>query len=91
LSDHCCDMMESNLRDGETAIRYYPKFREYGILVLDGGSSFVQIRHCPWCGKPLPASLRNEWFEIIEAKGLEPEDAAIPQEMTSDAWWKIPS
>jgi hypothetical protein len=25
LSDQCCDMMESNLRDGETAIRYYPK------------------------------------------------------------------
>lgn len=25
MSDQCCDMMESNLRDGETAIRYHPK------------------------------------------------------------------
>jgi hypothetical protein len=26
----------------------------YGILIHDGGSSFVSIVHCPWCGKKLP-------------------------------------
>jgi predicted RNA-binding Zn-ribbon protein involved in translation (DUF1610 family) len=25
----------------------------YGIPVRDGGSSFIQIKRCPWCGKRL--------------------------------------
>lgn len=25
----------------------------YGIPVRDGGSSFIQISHCPWCGVTL--------------------------------------
>lgn len=24
---------------------------EYGLPIRDGGSSFVRISHCPWCGK----------------------------------------
>ena len=27
--------------------------RTYGLIVHDGGNSFVQILHCPWCGKRL--------------------------------------
>jgi hypothetical protein len=81
-------MMGSNLRSCETAICYVTKFREYGILVLDGGSSFIHISYCPWCGKLVPKSLRNEWFEAIKAKGLEVGDPTIPEEMTSDAWWR---
>jgi hypothetical protein len=67
-------MMSTNLAGEETAILYVPKFREYGILVLDGGSGFIQIDHCPWCGMALPAPLRNEWFNEIEAHGLEVGD-----------------
>jgi hypothetical protein len=25
----------------------------YGLPIHDGGSSFVEIAYCPWCGKPL--------------------------------------
>ena len=25
----------------------------YGIPIHDGGASFIQIKHCPWCGKRL--------------------------------------
>jgi len=26
---------------------------EYGLIVHDGGSSYVAISHCPWCGTKL--------------------------------------
>jgi len=26
----------------------------YGIIIHDGGSSYVRINHCPWCGAALP-------------------------------------
>lgn len=26
---------------------------EYGIIVHDGGQSFVRIAYCPWCGSKL--------------------------------------
>jgi hypothetical protein len=63
-------------------------YREYGIKVLDGGTAFVEIRFCPWCGKKLPGSLRDQWFERLRALKLEPEDSQVPEEMRSDAWWK---
>jgi hypothetical protein len=41
--------MAERISDEET-IRYIAKFREYGVRVLDGGSSYVVLRFCPWCG-----------------------------------------
>jgi hypothetical protein len=26
----------------------------YGLIVHDGGSSFIKISFCPWCGSKLP-------------------------------------
>jgi hypothetical protein len=45
------------------SVIYIPKFREYGIVILDGGSSMKRINYCPWCGTQLPSPLRDEWFE----------------------------
>ena len=60
MSDHCCDRMNLYLSDDEgVAIHYYPKFREYGIPVLDGGSSYITMDFCPWCGTKLPISTRD--------------------------------
>ncbi len=28
----------------------------YGIVIHDGGSSYVTIRYCPWCGSRLSSS-----------------------------------
>lgn len=25
----------------------------YGIPIHDGGSSYIAINHCPWCGMPI--------------------------------------
>ena len=80
--------MERFLEAGEIALVYNRKFREYGIRYLDGTSSVQLITHCPWCGKRLPSSLRDKWFDRLEALGLEPEDSNVPVEMQTDAWWK---
>lgn len=28
----------------------------FGIIVHDGGTSAIEIAHCPWCGKKLPTA-----------------------------------
>ena len=81
-------MMTTNLAGGETAILYVPQFREYGIRVLDGGSSFIMIEHCPRCGKCLPDVFRDAWFREINSRGFEIDDEGIPTEFLSDVWWR---
>lgn len=86
---HCCDRMQLYLEDGETAIAFDRQFREYGILVLDGGSSVIEIHYCPWCGARLPESLRDEWFKEIEGLGIDPHGDSVPLSYQSDDWWRL--
>jgi hypothetical protein len=52
------------LNDGEgAAILYVEKFGEYGIPVLDGGTSYIILDFCPWCGAKLPISKRDTVLE----------------------------
>ena len=85
---HCCAQMRDRLADGETAIRYWSKFREYGIPVLDRGDSAILIQFCPWCGVSLPESLRTKWFDRLERLGLDIDDPNVPAAMQSAAWWR---
>jgi uncharacterized protein DUF6980 len=48
LSD-CPDSLVIHLQD--TA--------QFGLRVHDGGSSFITIRHCPWCGADLLERVSN--------------------------------
>ncbi len=84
---HCCHEHDRHLKEGEVALIYIEEFREYGIKILDGGTSFQEIRFCPWCGARLPVSLRDEWYRRIEVLGKEPEDE-LPPSMHSDEWWR---
>jgi hypothetical protein len=60
--------MNLHLNDGEgAAILYIAKFDEYGIPVLDGGSSIITLEFCPWCGAKLQPSKRDEYFDRLEA------------------------
>lgn len=34
-------------------IYHNKKEKEFGIIVHDGGHSYIAINFCPWCGKPL--------------------------------------
>jgi hypothetical protein len=83
---HCCEGMREALVEN-VAIVYIPKFREYGIRILDGGTSFMKIEFCPWCGSRLPSDLRDAWFEELERLGLEPDSEALPNRLKTDAWW----
>ncbi|WCM86431.1 DUF6980 family protein [Acidovorax sp. NCPPB 3576] len=76
-----CDQVISD----DFNLEFIPKFREYGINYV-GGGSYQVIDFCPWCGKKLSSSLREVWFEVLDRIGLEPEDD-IPLEMQSEAWW----
>lgn len=89
MTEHCCAEMNRHLIEGEVAVRYIGKFREYGILILDGGSSLQEIRFCPWCMCGLPMSLRDEWFEQVDALGLEPDSPDLPERYKTDAWWRV--
>jgi hypothetical protein len=53
-------------------VAYSLVFDEYGIVVHDGGKSYVRIDFCPWCGTRLPESKRDQWFEALEAMGIDP-------------------
>jgi hypothetical protein len=49
----------------------------------------VLIVFCPWCGKSLPASKRDAWFERLKALGIEhPAFSDVPEPFQSDAWWQ---
>lgn len=87
-NEFCCAEMQTHLTSGEVAIEYSPKFREFGILYFDGGTSKQCIYYCPWCGVKLPTSLRSTWFETIWSWDLEPDSPEIPQEYLTDEWWK---
>ncbi len=69
-------------------LHYIPKFREFSVKILDGGCSYLNLKYCPFSGKKFPESLRDVWFDKIQALGLEPDDPSIPFEYSSDIWWQ---
>ena len=79
--------MRSFIADQRLPMVYLPKFREYGISYSDG-ISFQTFNFCPWCGCPLPPSLRDEWFDRIEALGLDPDLDEAPLDFQSNRWWQ---
>ena len=70
MGEHCCDEMRQQVEREcdlhpdrsycpDALVTYSPRWREYGLIVHDGGSSWVSIRFCPWCGSRLPESVRE--------------------------------
>jgi hypothetical protein len=84
---HCCEQMKASIENSEIPIRYTPKFREYGIEILDGGTSKLDLCYCPWCGTKLPESLRDDWFDRLEELGVDPFSDAVPEIFQDDRWW----
>lgn len=61
---HCCDMMQyfaeyrcdvhqSRFDCPDCIIHFDGESHRYGIIIHDGGSGWISIKHCPWCGKKL--------------------------------------
>jgi len=72
----------------DVLVAYLSKFDEHGLVVHDGGSSIVQIHFCPWCGTRLPESRRDQWFEELEKRGIDPLSDHVPPEFQSEAWYR---
>ncbi len=97
--DVCCDAMSAQLSqrceqhsdpfECENVIYWSPRFDEYGLIIHDGGASYVVVEHCPWCGKKLPKSKRERWFKELERLGFEePLFADVPSSFESDEWYR---
>ena len=84
----CCDELRSAASDESVPIVYIPKFREFGIRILDGGTSFLQLQFCPWSGTKLPESLRDRWFDALESLGIDPASDAVPPEFSDERWYE---
>ena len=48
--DWKCDRHSDPAECPDALIGYFGKNRTLGLLIHDGGSSFVAIHCCPWCG-----------------------------------------
>lgn len=92
---HVCDTHPSAMDCPDAAVVWQPRFREWGLPIRDGdgasASSYLVIRHCPWCGAEVPPSLRAEWFAALAGRGFPNPLATwddLPEEFLSDAWWR---
>jgi hypothetical protein len=63
MSTHCCDRMDYDLNQKCDVHKTRDECPDalitvgrggYGLIVHDGGSSFIRINFCPWCGARLP-------------------------------------
>ena len=85
---HCCARMASAVTFGcdqhddqfecpDALVHFNERFDEYGLIVHDGGRSYVIIAFCPWCGAQLPESTR-ERFEASPTGPTGPTGPAGP-------------
>lgn len=105
MVNFCCDDMKSNTyfiyekkaynNDINSNVIYYSsRFNEFGIPIKDGlngmATSYILISHCPWCGKKLPDSRRDSWFNELEKLGFDtPLSQDIPKEFNSSEWYDM--
>lgn len=87
--EFCCEDMKNNVNDSQL-IHYSETVDEYGIKVWEDNCSSILISFCPWCGKKLPISKREQWFAELEEKGFENPlfDDNIPASYKNGDWWK---
>lgn len=95
---HCCDDMHKALHFtceqhsdpyecGDYALIYHPLFCEYGLIIRDGGMSYLLIDYCPFCGSKLPERRRDWWFDELERRGIddiEVDFANLPDDLQRD-------
>ena len=90
MSDEMDECHTHFLQIGEN-VGYDDAKREYFIVVRRLGcrSTIIQaISFCPICGEKLPESLRGEWFDRLEALGVDPMNDPIPAPYQDGSWWR---
>jgi len=100
IVSHCCEKMRLSVMYEcyrghgkwecvDILIHYNEVVDEYGLIIHDGGESFVMINYCPWCGNKLPKSKRDLWFDELERLGFDdPLIQTIPNAFKSFEWYK---
>jgi hypothetical protein len=84
----CCEQMRRAVEDPDVPLIYTAKFDEFGVRVLDGGSSTIALEYCPWSGDKLPSSLRDAWFKELDRLGLDPLSSDLPAELADERWYR---
>lgn len=89
---HCCLTMEAELNRDGAVVYYSARYREYGIK-LPKSTGGILVDYCMFCGKKLPKSVGDEWFDILEKeykleRPLTRDQKKIPKEFLTDEWWK---
>ena len=85
--DHTCEQHADPFDCPDTLLVFHEIFGEYGLPIRDGGTSYLVVKHCPFCGGRLADSARDAWFDAVEVVGLA--DAAfdqLPPRLRSSAW-----
>ena len=75
--------MDRHPQNDWQSVRYDPRFDEYWVPA--GGARQV-LFFCPWCGERLPPSQRDNWFDELEARGIDPSSDPVPESHKSGAW-----
>lgn len=89
--DFFCDQHDDVFACPDSLIVHHAPFNEWGLIVHDGGPSYVLIGHCPWCGHALGPSRRDAWFDTLEAMGItEPDASNVPPQFLTAAWHAKP-
>lgn len=89
---HCCMTMHYELLSDYKTLAYSPKWREYGVIIPNS-STIMLMDYCMFCGKKLPLSLRNKWFDVLEEEyrldvSISNYKKKVPAEFLTDEWWK---
>lgn len=87
-----CQHLKQIIQDQTSPLKYNAVWDEYYIerLMMDSQDN---ISFCPFCGKKLPESKREQFFQEIERRGISYELGddlgSLPEIFRTDAWWKM--
>ena len=45
-----CEEHDDRFACPDTLVTFSRKLNKYGLIVHDGGSGWIEIMFCPWCG-----------------------------------------
>lgn len=78
--------MDIHGENRDDPVSFDEAINEYWINVPGYPNVRQQIYFCPWCGEKLPESHGDEWYSLLEAKGIDPLVDEIPKEFQSSEW-----
>jgi hypothetical protein len=109
----CCEMMRRNVEARcdqhpdpfdcpDTVVFYSAKGDRYGLIVHDGGTSYIAIKYCPWCGVSLPSdgnpalrpatsSLTGTDPEVVPGRPVTTPARDVPQSIFLELMFERPA